>query len=286
MAGSLTNSWSLVKASANVLRLDKELLVFPLLSGIATILVAVSFFVPVGLTLGWETLGESGGGYLGWALGFAFYFVQYLVVFFFNSALVGAAMIRLEGGDPTVSDGMSVAMDRLPSILGYAAISATVGMLLRAIAERVGVLGRIIVGLVGVSWTMATYLAVPVLVSRDIGPIDAVKESASLFKRTWGEQMVAAFGLGWAFFLMAMSWTLVFVGLLFGATALGGGPALFIPIVAIGVMGYVFLGLVGSALQGIYQAALYRHASGGHVEGFDARMLSGAFRAPKGFARR
>lgn len=286
MAGSLSNSWSLVKASAEVLKLDKELLVFPALSGVATVLVALSFFAPLALTGAWEVFTGDTGSYLGYAVGFLFYLVQYTVIFFFNSALVGAAMIRLEGGDPTVSDGMSIAMDRLGSILGYAALSATVGMVLRAISERVGFIGKIVVGFLGMGWTVATYLAVPVLVSRDIGPIDAVKESAALFKRTWGEQMVASFGIGLAFFLMGMSWTIAFVLLLVAAAQFGAGPAVILPVVAVGVMGYVVLGLVASAIQGIYTAALYRHATGGHVEGFDAQMLTGAFRAPRGFGRR
>lgn len=286
MAGSLSNSWSLVKASAEVLKLDKELLVFPALSGVATVLVALSFFAPLALTGAWEVFTGDTGSYLGYAVGFLFYLVQYTVIFFFNSALVGAAMIRLEGGDPTVSDGMSIAMDRLGSILGYAALSATVGMVLRAISERVGFIGKIVVGFLGMGWTVATYLAVPVLVSRDIGPIDAVKESAALFKRTWGEQMVASFGIGLAFFLMGMSWTIAFVLLLVAAAQFGAGAAVILPVVAVGVMGYVALGLVASAIQGIYTAALYRHATGGHVEGFDAQMLTGAFRAPRGFGRR
>lgn len=286
MAGSFSNSWSLVKASANVLKLDKELIVFPIMSGVATILVTLSFIVPLAWTGGWQVFAGETGSYLGTVIGFLFYMVQYTIIFFFNSALVGAAMIRLEGGDPTVSDGMSIALDRIGAILGYAALAATVGMVLRFISERVGFIGRIVVGFIGIGWTVATYLAVPVLVTKDVGPIDAVKESASLFKSTWGEQMVASFGIGWAFFMMGISWTLVFVAILVGAAQLGLGAPIVLPIVAVGVMGYVFLGLVASALQGIYTAALYRHATGGRVEGFDGAMLSGAFRAPKGFGRR
>ncbi len=286
MAGSFSNSWSLVKASANVLKLDKELIVFPIMSGVATVLVTLSFIVPLAWTGGWQVFAGETGSYLGTVIGFLFYMVQYTIIFFFNSALVGAAMIRLEGGDPTVSDGMSIAMDRIGAILGYAALAATVGMVLRFISERVGFIGRLVVGFIGIGWTVATYLAVPVLVTKDVGPIDAVKESASLFKSTWGEQMIASFGIGWAFFMMGISWTLVFVAILVGAAQLGLGAPIVLPIVAVGVMGYVFLGLVASALQGIYTAALYRHATGGHVEGFDGTMLSGAFRAPKGFGRR
>lgn len=286
MAGSLANSWSLVKASAHVLKQDRELLVFPLLSGIATLLVAATFIVPFAITGGAEWFSGDQASYLAYTVGFLFYLVQYTVIFFFNSALVGAALIRLEGGDPTVSDGMSIAMDRIGPILGYAAIAATVGMILRAISERVGVVGRIVAGLVGVGWTLATYLTVPVLVANDVGPIDAVKESASLFRRTWGEQMVASFGIGWAFFLMGLSWTLVVAAVIAGLAALGAGAGLILPAIVLAVFGYILLALIASALQGIYTAALYRHASGGHVEGFDATMLTGAFRAPRGFARR
>lgn len=286
MAGSLANSWSLVKASAQVLKQDRELLVFPLLSGIATVLVAVTFILPLALAGGAEWFSGEQTSYFAWVVGFLFYMVQYTVIFFFNSALVGAALIRLEGGDPTVSDGMSIAMDRIGAILGYAALAATVGMILRAVSERVGFVGRIVAGFVGLGWTLATYLAVPVLVSKNVGPIDAVKESAGLFRRTWGEQMVASFGIGWAFFLMGVSWTLVVVAVITGLATLGAGAALILPAIGLAVLGYILLGLLASALQGIYTAALYRHASGGRVEGFDATMLTGAFRAPRGFARR
>jgi hypothetical protein len=276
VSGRIANSWSLVKASAEVLRLDKELLVFPLLSGLATLLVVASFVAPLAVTGGWEIFARDGGSYLGYALGFLFYLVQYTVVFFFNTALVGAALERLDGGDPSITDGLSLAMDRLGTIVGYAAIAATVGMVLRFISERSGILGRLVVGLVGLGWSLATYLTVPVLVTRDVGPIDAVRESAALFKKTWGEQVVGNVGMGWAFFLMGLSWTCVAVGLVAGAGALS--PAALVPAIAIAVGGYVSLALVSSALRGVYTAALYRYATTGESAYFDATSLGGAFR--------
>ncbi len=101
------------------------------------------------------------------------------VIFFCNTALVGAALIRLRGGDPTVADGFRIAASRVGPILGYAFIAATVGMVLRAISERSGFLGRLVVSLVGFAWNLATFLAVPVLVVEDVGPIEAVQRSAS-----------------------------------------------------------------------------------------------------------
>jgi hypothetical protein len=113
----------------------------------------------------------SGGTY---AFVLLFYVVQYFVIFFCNTALVGAAMIRLRGGDPTVGDGFRIAVSRIQPILGYALIAATVGMVLRAISERSGLLGRLVIASVGLAWNLATYLVVPVLVVEDVGPIEAV----------------------------------------------------------------------------------------------------------------
>ena len=113
MAGSIGNSVQLMKASMNVLKLDKELLVFPVMSGIATVIVTASFIAPIALTNGWSVFEEGGGDYLAMAVMFMFYVVMYTVIFFFNSALVGAALIRLEGGDPTVGDGLRIARQHL-----------------------------------------------------------------------------------------------------------------------------------------------------------------------------
>lgn len=278
MAGRFSNSFALVKASARVLQLDKELMVFPLMSGVATILVTASFIAPIFWVGGPQIFGEGDNvSYAAYAFGFLFYLVQYTVIFFFNAALVGAALIRLDGGDPTVGDGLAIASKRMGSILGYAAIAATVGMLLRAISERSGMLGKIAVGLLGMAWTLTTYLTVPVLVTKDIGPIDAIKESAAIFKRTWGEQVIGNFGMGWAVTIIAVVWTALSIGIIMGMASLGMGMSI---LAAVGIMllGYVLLALVASALNGIYTAALYRYAMTGDTGMFDAQIMGNAFR--------
>jgi len=209
-------SWDLVKASASVLRQDKELLLFPLISSGALILVALCFLIPaagLGALDGLERDNLSAGHYL---LAFLFYFSQYFVIFFFNTALVGAAMIRLEGGDPTVADGLRIAYSKIGAILGYAAIAATVGLILRSLQERAGFLGRIVVGLVGMAWTLATFLVVPVLVARDVGPLDAVKESVELLKRTWGENLAGNVGINLAFGLLTTAVVILGIALVVG----------------------------------------------------------------------
>ena len=188
--GKFARSWDLMKASAGVLRSDKSLLVFPLLSGLCTLLVAASFLIPVGvMVIGGEQAGAdfhermSVGSYL---LMFAFYLVQYFVIIFFQTALTGVALMHLRGEPTSVGAGFVLARARLPQILGYALIAATVGLLLRMVQERLSLIGRFVVGLIGLAWTVATFLVVPVLASRDVGPVDAVRHSVELLKRSWG----------------------------------------------------------------------------------------------------
>ena len=276
----LSRSWGLVKASGSVLMQDKELLVFPLISSVAAFVVALCFILPM---LGLGALdGLSGGNNAVVSTGtyivaFLFYTSQYFVIFFFNAALVGAAMIRLDGGNPTVKDGLAIATGKIGNILGYALIAATVGMILRAIQERVGFIGKIIVGLLGVGWTMATYLVVPVLVSRNVGPIDAVKESAELLKKTWGESVNGQAGLGAAFGLITFGVIICGILLVVAAAFTQSIVAIVLAIV-IAIVAVIAMALIHSALSGIYAAALYRYATDGkQTPGFDSKVLEGAF---------
>jgi len=280
MLEKLSNSWQLVKSSAQVLQADKELLLFPLVSGIAAILVTAGFFVPTFLVGGLLRNLEGGLPVIGYVLLLVYYVAQYTVIFFFNTALVGAAMIRLDGGDPTLGDGLRIAWSKIGPILGYAAIAATVGMVLRAISERSKGLGRLVVGLVGMAWNLATFLVVPVLVTHDIGPIDAIKESARTLKRTWGEQIAGNVGLGLFFGLVwvALILTGVGAGVLAASLEL---TWLVVAVVAVFVVAFVLLALVQTALSGIYSAALYRFATRGEAGGmFERRELEAAF-APR-----
>lgn len=283
MFSRISNSWRLVQASLSVLRSDKELIVFPIVSFFGLLLVSVVFFVPFAAAGLLDSIGGSDGrGILSYIVLFLFYVVTYTVTIFANSALIGAAMIRLEGGDPTLADGFRIASARSGKILGYAVIAATVGMVLRLISERSGLIGQIVTGLIGFAWSVATFLVVPVLVTEDIGPIDAVKRSSELLKKTWGEQLTGTFGIGMVFGLLAFGIMIVIGVPLFALGASSESPAMFLLAIVIIALLLMALGLISSTLNGIYQAALYRYAVDGEMGGFfDPELIQGAFKSKR-----
>jgi len=278
MSTKIRNSWTLIKASAAVLRADKELIVFPIVSAIGVLVVTASFALPTILAGFLDALLEGHAQIFGFVVGFLFYVVQYTVIIFANSALVGAAMIRLRGGDPTVGDGFRVAMKHIGAILGYALISATVGMILRWLSERGKTLGRITSSIVGLAWNLATYLVVPVLVVEGVGPVEAIKRSANLLKKTWGEQIVGNFSIGLVFVLLAVLVAILGIPI-FILVASTHSPVLITLTALLFVLVFVFMGLISSTLNGIYVAAVYRYAAEGEASGFfSAEMVQEAFR--------
>jgi len=277
MFEKFSRSWELVKASAAVLRSDKELMLFPILSSLATLVVLATFLVPMFALRIFEH-GFSVGGAV---FGFLFYFCQYSVIIFFNCALVGAAMIRLDGGDPTLSDGFQAAKSRLPAIFGYAAIAATVGVLLQAMKKNDNnFLVRLLGSGLGAAWTLATFLVVPVLVSRGVGPIDALKQSVALLKRTWGENAIGNVGIGAAFGLLTFG--VIVVGALLAFAAAQVSIGLAIAVAGVFVIAVLLLGVYQAALSGIYSATLYRYAISHETPAaFQGVALEHAF-TPKG----
>ena len=266
-------SWELLKACFAVLRDDKELMLFPVLSGFSALLVLATFALPLFFTHAFS----QGFGLFGLLVAFAFYFSQYLVIFYFNAALVGAALKRMEGGDPTLSDGIAIANENITAILAYAAIAATVGVLLRGGHRRRG-LKALVRSLAGMAWTLGTFLVVPVLVTRKIGPIDAIAESARLLKKTWGENLIGSAGI-WLVFGIA-TFLYIAVSAVLVMLAAKAGMAFAIALGALLLLGLLLIGVVKSAIKAIYTAVLYRYAAEGAApDGFDAQQLSLAFGA-------
>ena len=260
---------------------DKRLLVFPLMSSLAIVVLTASFAVPLARTFGSPAGHGAAHGLstLSYLALFVFYWLQFSVIIFFNTALVEVAIKRFDGEDAGIGDGLRRAAALLPVILIYAAIAAFVGTLLRIVAERVGIIGRIVIGLIGFAWSVATALVVPVLAAENVGPLEAIGRSVELIKKAWGEDIIGNAGIGVVF------------GLVMVVTTLGGGflamaafaahrLALGALLLVLLILALCLLALANATLQGIYSAALYRYASGDSATGgIDRSLLEGAFRA-------
>ena len=272
-------TWLLMSACWQILKKDKEMLLFPLISGLCCLLLLASFVLPFYLTGSWQPPkagAETGHHVMYYGMTFLFYVCSYFVVVFFNCAVVACATIRMSGGDPSVADGIRAAASRLPAIFGWALILATVGLIVRIIEDRSKKVGQLVAGLFGMAWTLVSFLVIPILVVENKGPLKALSESTQLLKKTWGEQLVGNFSFGLIFFLLGIPpVALVVLGFFSGS-----GAAIGLCIAAAAIY-LIVLALVQSALQAIFQAALYFYARNGQVpEGFQEEFLRGAM-APR-----
>jgi len=270
--GRFQNSVALAKSSWQVLRDDKQLTMLPLFSMLSTLVVAVVVLLPIGLIVRDGSGGYSGSKPLVWILGFAGAVALTYIAVFFNAALVFAANSRFQGEPVTVGEAIHAARARAHVLLPWAVVSATASVVLRAIEQRGGVVGRIVGSIAGVAWSVVTFLVLPVLVFEGIGPIAAVKRSGELFKHTWGENLMTNAGIGLIGLVAMLAGALPLV--LFLAI---GGP---IAVVGIGIFVCWFLAVtvVTTTLTGIFQTALYRFATGTPVPGFEPAQLEGSFR--------
>jgi hypothetical protein len=206
---------------------------------------------------------------------FTMYVANYFVIVFFNVALVGVANSRLMGGNWTFRDGIELAWARKGTILQWAFVAATVGMILRAVEERLGLIGRLVMRIIGVAWALACYFVVPVLAFEDLSPIAAIKRSSKLFRDTWGEKVIG----GLSFSLVSLVLMLPGFGLWFVAIVLGGIKGLLAGF-ALLTLYLLMLSVIMSAVQGIFNAALYRYACFQQVPpAFDADLVKSIWTA-------
>lgn len=267
---TFSRSWRLVKESFNVLKKDKEIMLFPILSGIVCLAVTLSFILPLFIL----DFIDFGGGILQYILLFFYYLVSYFVIVFFNVGLITCADIRLKGGDPTVRDGINNAIKNIRKIFLWALISATVGIVLRILSERSGMIGRIIISIIGMAWNLLTFFVIPVMIIDNREVIPSIKKSGEIFKKTWGETVVGQFSISLVFL------PLFLIGILFPLLGvLSGVGVILIMSIAAMVFYWVLLAIIQQSLNGIFNIALYRYATEGVVSpAFSEDVIKNAFK--------
>ena len=280
---TIFRSWELLGQSLAVLKSDKKLMWLPVLSAIFCLAATVTIFgsgllvvLPPGPipqdAAQQKVLWQQMAPFL-----FLFYCVTYSITIYFNVALVSVASIRLAGGDASLNDGLQIAWERKWSIVQWALLSATVGMLLQMLERRLKFLARFVVSMIGVAWTLASFFVVPLLAAEDMGPVEALSKSAHIFRKTWGEEAVSGFSFGLLFSLLSIP------GLLLPALGARLGPAAMLMSTAVMIVYWLLLGIINAAARGIFVAALYRYANDqGISSGFSRGDLSGAWQRKLG----
>lgn len=277
----------LLKTSWGVLKSDKELALIPILSAFCSAVVMVLMGVgawatvnqtPVKTTNIFDGTPTTSTNYqqtpMTWVVIVLGYFLVSVVVTFFTAALMAGAHERLTGGNPTLGSAFGKASSRLPQLLGWALIQATVGLVLRSIAERGGIVGQILASALSFAWNIVSWLAVPFIVVDGLGPIESLKRSAEVLKKTWGENLAANIGFGIINLLVVLA--AVLVGGLFIAVGL------WVVGIVLAVLMITISAVIISALTGIYRTALFMYASTQYVpSGFTRESLEGAFRTKR-----
>jgi hypothetical protein len=276
--GRIQHGWELTGQSWEVLKHDRSLVIFPILSTIFALLAMAAI---------WASAAAARGVFQGhqvdrhdpvlYAAGIATAYVSTFIAIFFNVALAACAVRSMRGEDTKVSEGLSAAWHRIGPILGWTFVATTVGLILRALEERFELLGKIVAWIAGAAWAIATFFVIPVLALEGTGPIDSLKRSAAVVKARWGESATGAATIGVATFLVTL--LIVLVGGVGGAAlmAIGLWP-LGVVVLAATVVGVIVVSFVSSALSQIFRVAVYQYAvTGAAPGGFDRNLLQDAF---------
>jgi len=275
--GKIATTWQLMKDSWGVLMRDKELLLFPVASGVATFLVLLTFIVPfIGAAFWGSRAGPSDTVF--YVVLFCYYVCNFFVIVYFNAALVAHVVTRLRGGEPTIGQSLGAATACIPQIAAWAIVSATVGVILRWLSDRAGFLGQIVLALVGFAWTLVTYFVVPIIVIERKSAIDAIGDSKDLLRNTWGQQIVSGLGYGLIGFLLSLPALVVLIGAIVAGASMQSFAA-FGALGAAALLYVVAVAIVMSTLRAIFGAVLFLYARTGEAPaGFDPAVLRAAVR--------
>jgi hypothetical protein len=269
----LSNGWKLTKTSFKVLKENKQLIVFPILSGASIVLLMGSFTVVLLAAYGWDMENvsdrEEGNALIAILGTFIFYLINYFVVIFFNMALIHCTRMYFNGEEVSIKKGIQFSVSRIGAIFAWSLFAATIGTLLRMLQENFGWIGRIITAVLGIAWSIVTFFVVPIIAYENVGPFEAFKRSGDLMKKKFGESLVATFSFGLVQFIgIAITYVLLFfIG------------ALIHPIVgiALSLIGAFVVFAVISAAQNIFISAVYHNINGDPVKHFNEGFANNLF---------
>jgi hypothetical protein len=296
VARKIANGVQLTQQCWRALKQNPQLIIFPLLSSIALIMIAISFAIPMAvgasLLFGKQANFETYASSAKWivygvviSIIFLFYFISYTVIIFSNTALVGVSLKLLKGEPATACDGIGIGMSHLGQIIGFALISATIGTLAKisnsmakdnSENEIAGALSLMMGGLQGV-WSVVVFFAIPVYVVENLGPIASIHRSWDIFKQAWGENFTGKAVIGGIGCLVQLILLAIVTALIAVTVATKYIPLLGIAIL-FGIVSFTVLALFNEAINGVFQASLYHYATTGDAGRFiDNDLARNAF---------
>ncbi|HYI36460.1 MAG TPA: DUF6159 family protein [Thermoleophilaceae bacterium] len=278
----IKRGWRLAKDSWAVLKADRSLTIFPVLSFVSAA-TAFALIMAPGVVVAATAEQE-------WIAVPFFLVASYLATFatvYFNVALTGAAVKSMGGQDTGLRDGLAVARERRGLIAKWALVQWAVGLLIRVLqnaGDRGGVgqlVSAVVSSLVGAAWAIASFFVIPVLALEGLGPKDALKRSIGVIRERWGEGIVGHATIGGAVFLVGVLPALLVGGL--GYVSLESVPVLGVGLLAVAVLALIAVGVIGSALNVIFRLTLFRYATEGRgSNAFADEDLAAAFGPKKG----
>lgn len=286
--GRIKRGWHMTKSAWHVLKLDKELLSVPLISTLVGLLALVPFvisFIALGpINFNTETGSASDLSATQYGIIAALIVTMTIISNFFAGVIAHAALQRFRGGDPTIRGSIRAAWSHIGAIALFSILSATVGIILSYIEDRVPFAGKVATWIAQAAWAIATLFAIPVIIDskEHIGPISAVRTSAGIFKKTWGENIVVSIGVGLIGFLMFLGASITSVALVIGIATIGAGAPVMIAIGVLTLLGLLALAIIFGLLEAIARVAIYYYATTGKApEVFDRELLRSAMTPKK-----
>jgi hypothetical protein len=288
MGRGWSESRAVTKQAWGVIKENPYMLAFPVASAIlavlAVLVVGGAGVAAMGLTAASSSSDEGSTFWIGLIILVIAAYLATLITQIFMGGLVKCADEELQGRDSSFGAGLSASFKRLPALLGWAGIETAVGWLLSAIRGNgdnniiVTILRLIIASLLAVAWSVITFFVLPLIILRGKGPIEAIKESVSVIRATWGMQIAGGVRIGGMIALVA-----VLPGILFavvgGFIAASGTPAVGVPISALGVIVVILAQVVISAMRAIFSVAMLHYVEDRQGFGpFDAAALQSAVR--------
>lgn len=269
--GRIARSWRLSGIAWRLVRSDRTILILAVLSSVFG---AAGVALIYGLSGMFSVHHHATDGRLALVTLILAYPLTFVSVFF-NTAIAAAASALLDGRRLSLHAALSVPARRIGQIALWSLFVTVVGVLIEQIASRLPFFGSLATRLVGLTWSLASMFAIPILATDGCSAPSCLKRSAGLVKKRWGEG-ISGNVIITAWTALAFVPTVVVIAVAFAATR--GQPGARAVTLALVVIAVVLVAAAGAVVRQTFGVVLYRYATtGSAVGGFAASDLQAPF---------